>query len=503
MLIDARELDPERLIECDVCLIGAGAAGITLARSLSTGSRSICVLESGAFSPDRSTQALYEGDASGTILGDSSGYLSRSRLRYFGGSTNHWSGFCRPLDEDDFEERSWIPHSGWPIRAADLAAFYDRAAAILRIDPFTGEDGGGAAAGSEAGIFPDHPAVLTCRYHFSRVQFRAQYEEELAASPQVTVIVHANVTAIEVSDAGTAVTELRVATLTGRHFAVRARLYVLAAGGVENARLLLASDRVQKTGLGNGRDLVGRFFMEHLEGGVGFVALTDRLDAIGPYRAGGGRLGVLCLTAAARREHGLLHASVELNFGNPLRLESEAGGMPLAIGGLLARVDHPPAGPGMGPIPEPRYARCIIRAEQSPNPESRVTLNSATDALGLRQARLQWQVAAQDGDSLRRTLEVMARELGKAGIGRGLVGLDADDPWPPLHEANHHIGTTRMGHDPATSVVDADGKVHGIANLYVAGSSLFPTAGFANPTLTIVALALRQAEHLGTLLAGN
>jgi choline dehydrogenase-like flavoprotein len=498
MLIDARALPQQHVIDTDVCIIGGGAAGVTLARSLAPRTISICLLESGGFGLDPQTQSLYQGMSEGTLIGTSRGYLSRSRLRYFGGSTNHWTGFCRPLDDDDFETRAWIPHSGWPFGAAELARFYVEAARELRIEPFAGE--AERDSGTASGIFPEASAVITRRYHMSSVRFGRQYREVLPREPNVTVVIYANATAIEATENGSRVIAVRVATLTGKRFAVRARCYVLAAGGVENARLLLVSDGVQKAGLGNGRDLVGRFFMDHVEGGVGFLVLTDRLDAIGSYAIRDGRMSALCLSAATRRAHELLNASVGLDFRTTL-MESGAGGTPLAIGDTLARIDRVREAK-TDEAPQARYARCIIHGEPSPDPESRVTLDHEVDALGLRRAKLDWKLAARDGESMWRTLELVSRELGKRRLGRGLVMLDAKDPWqPPLHEANHHIGTTRMGTDAATSVVNADGQVHGIANLYVAGSSVFPTAGCANPTLTIVALALKLGEHLPTALA--
>ena len=422
MLIDARGLEQNRVIEADVCLIGAGAAGITIARALSARSLSVSLLESGGFALDPSTQSLYAGRSEGTIIGSSSTYLSRSRLRYFGGSTNHWTGFCRPLDDDDFERRPWVPYSGWPFAAAELTAFYRQATEVLQIEPFASEPESIERNGrtETSGIFPDDQVVVTRRYHFSHVRFRPEYQDELIRDRNVTVLTYANVTTIDTDEAGSRVTGLRVATLTGKRLVVRSKVFVLAAGGVENARLLLISDGVRRNGLGNQHDLVGRFFMEHLEGGVGFLVLTDRLDTFRLYNARRGSMGALCLSARTRRPQELLNASVELNFDNPLRAESypsEAGGVPLAIDPALSRLDHVLELSASEEVPKVRYARCIIRAEQSPNPESRVTIDREVDALGVRRAKLQWQVNARDGESARRTLEVIARSSARTGLG--------------------------------------------------------------------------------------
>ena len=128
MVIETSDLQEGRHLQYDVCVIGAGAAGITVTRALRRTGTSIGLLESGGFDFDDDTQALYQGTTTSSILGR--GYLTSTRLRYFGGTTNHWNGMCRPLDESDFIVRPWVPHSGWPITAADLAPFYRQASAV-------------------------------------------------------------------------------------------------------------------------------------------------------------------------------------------------------------------------------------------------------------------------------------------------------------------------------------------------------------------------------------
>jgi choline dehydrogenase-like flavoprotein len=498
MIIDSHELAPGSQLQYDICIIGAGAAGITLARALNSEQRSICVLESGGFESETDAQSLYVGETKGAGM-SSANYLRMSRLRYFGGTTNHWTGFCRPLDASDFQTRPWVPHSGWPIDRNELAPYYERAAEVVQIKPF---DNWGEMAHTPDAVMPPSAALVAKRFHFSRIRFGRVYRDELREAKSVNVILHANVVNLEVDEAGSAVSRVHVATFSGRRFAVSARLVVLATGAIENARLLLISDAKHETGLGNRSDRVGRFFMDHPVIGGGLVCLTHpgaalRLDELG---------GFLGLSGETQRAHEILNVCVELNpRRDSVGDESEAGGTPLELRDLFYRLATL-GGPGVPADAghDYRYRRCFIYAEPAPYPDSRVTLDRETDALGLRRARLFWKTTTLETRSIQRAKEILALELGRRRIGRML--LDTDDeagtvalgegPWSRVRPANHHMGTTRMSASPSDGVVDRNCQVHDVSNLFIAGSSVFPTVGFANPTFTIVALALRLAQHL-------
>jgi choline dehydrogenase-like flavoprotein len=152
----------------------------------------------------------------------------------------------------------------------------------------------------------------------------------------------------------------------------------------------------------------------------------------------------------------------------------------------------------------------VARAEQAPNPASRVMLSEERDAFGLPRIALDWQLLDVDKRSLKVTMEALDRELRRLSLGRVEPSAWLDEPETPWvadplvsnHPVGgyHHMGTTRMATSPRRGVVDADCRVHGLGNLYVAGSSVFPTGGWANPTLTILALALRLGDHLGRKL---
>ena len=494
MLIDTQQVSAGQVVRADLCLIGAGAAGITIARRLSATGLEICLLEAGGLDLDLEVQDLYAGPAEGTVLPTDSVYLTRSRLRYFGGSTNHWTGYCRPLDDIDFTVRPWVPNSGWPFPKSALEAYYEEAAGIVQVPVFDGNKDEGVGWDSEVAL-TDDSAFLVKRFHLSPpTRFARRYRAELADSSDVSVYLNANVTGIDTNNAGTRVERLRASTLSGRQIEIQSSCYVLAAGGIENARLLLVSDGAQPNGVGNDHDLVGRYFMEHPHVyDAGEVVLTNRLSDPLAYSRRGELRAVLCPSEALQRTHQLLNCSLMLNFD----LSQEAPPAVRRVWQVLSHFERPeePNRPG-----GPPWSGCFVRAEQAPDAESRVTLTGERDVLGVRRAQLHWRMQSIDIDSIRRTIELLGLELGRTGRGRVRHNINPLAQWAEVSGGDHHMGTTRMSDSPTQGVVDSNCQVHGVGNLYVAGSSVFPTVGFANPTLTIVALALRLADYVGSEL---
>ena len=520
MFNDAREVDDGTVIQGDICIVGAGAAGITLALGLEGGGRRIVLLESGGLDYDGATQALYQGANLGLPYYD----LDVCRLRYFGGTTNHWEGRCRPLDAIDFEARPWVPHSGWPITRARLDPFYARAHEICQLGPYRYDPEAWLQPGES--VLPFDPARFTTQlWQFSPpTRFGETYRQALATAPDIRVVLHADVVDIATNEAGSEVAHLQVATLSGRRFSVRAPTFVLACGGLENARLLLAARQSVNVGLGNQHDNVGRYFMEHPHVPAARV-IVDRATRVQFYdpdipeahRAGHKVVGCLRLRPEVQAEAALLNCDcnfVEDNVGTSgyaaLRRiwnAAERGALPdhlwadLAI--ALADLDDTAAGLlGRFGVREYRPDRTRFymwsTAEQCPDPASRVVLGDERDALGVPRIELDWRLNELDKRSLRTMQQKIAEEFGRTGTGRLKINPWLDDQ-PEVWEmmgGNHHMGTTRMSDMPERGVVDRDCRVHGIANLYLAGSSVFPTGGSANPTLTIVALALRLADHL-------
>jgi choline dehydrogenase-like flavoprotein len=348
-------------------------------------------------------------------------------------------------------------------------------------------------------------------------------------------------------------------------FSVQAKTFILATGGIENARLLLLSNKQQPAGLGNQNDLVGRFFMEHPRFEPARIIPTNRLLPTRFYEThhvGKTSIkGYIGLTTETLRQEQLVDVQLTFDpvFDSRLMdaIESQAvsslqtlirafrRGLKLDnlddhLANVLSDLMHwQGAAVGLAPVPVPNpealstllntppeerehlvrdylgdiafaayadvsgnipldHIRVGTRIDPVPNPDSRVMLGSTRDQLGQPRAQLNWQLSPLDKQSVRRTLEIFGTELGRANLGRLQINLSDDDAeWPDDTRGGwHHMGTTRMSDDPKQGVTDRNCRVHGIDNLFIAGSSLFPTSGSGTPTLTLVSLALRLADHI-------
>jgi choline dehydrogenase-like flavoprotein len=531
MHLDGRILARGTELQTDLCIIGTGAAGITLALELAGAPFSIIMLESGGFDPEADTQALAKGE----IVGLPTFPLDVSRLRQFGGTTGHWGGFCRAFDPIDFEAREWVPHSGWPITLADVQPYYDRAQELCQVGPPDYDPGQWDLKQT-----PPLPLasgnVRTRLVQFSPpTRFGVRYREAVLKAPNISVYLHSNVVRIVPSANGKEVKRLDVATLTGNEFNVLARVIVLATGGLENPRLLLASNQVMPKGVGNDNDLVGRFFGDHINlDTAGIMALSDKFSfelyqreqrmkpPRSPLRAGGRMapvMGLLDLSEQTQRAQKTLNYSAEVRttyfsahflhderFNEVYRNEGADSRFTQIkeaittlyenLGDAMATVFHTKE------VSHGLYELMSVQ-EQAPNPLSRVTLSPSKDRLGVPMIRLDWRLSDLDRHTVKVATRLIAQSMGAAGIGRLRVTMNLDaQEWPRYMESSWHpCGTTRMHADPRQGVVDANCRVHGIANLYVAGSSVFTTISSSNPTITIVALSLRLARHLRQALA--
>ena len=509
MLIDVGALAPNFNLSFDICILGAGAAGITLARELAKHPFKVGLVESGGFEPDRA-QELYDGETSGSIPGDLR-YLITSRMRWFGGTTNIWTGWCRPLDELDFETRPWVTHSGWPMSRAELEPFYERATDLCEIDSFhyTPEQ----LASEKSTNWLRSEANLRSRFfHFSPpTRFGALYRSELVSSRSVTLLLHANILSLEVDNSGRQVKSVIASGLSGPSFRIQARFFVLACGGIENARLLLVSNSVLKNGIGNQNDLVGRFFMEHPH-----ITRAKALFWTGDetLRAYEGKADSLLFRNRIRAvlsptEH-LQRQKQILNFSLVIEKKLNVPKTRTSFADKIRQLDRERRS-DVSSRSQVSAREIEIRIEQAPDPENRVVLSSVRDTFGMNRAKLFWRMNELDRRTVEEALNVIALELGASGLGRvkALNGnytqpswfFDRNAPFDGDRDAqlvlwHHHMGTTRMDSSEKRGVVDTNCQVHGLTNLFIAGSSVFTTSGSANPTLTIIALALRLADHL-------
>jgi len=525
MFIDSRSLPDQEVIEVDLCIAGAGAAGITIAREFIGRDLRVCLLESGGLEHDEETQDLARGE----VIGLPYFPLELAQCRYFGGTTNTWSGLCRPLDEIDFEVRDWVPHSGWPFTRSHLEPYYARARSILQLGPLGDDSDAWEGEGAKRWPLSDK-RVKTTIFQFSPpTRFGEVYRDEFRRASTIRVFLYANVTEIETDDAAGTVSGLRVATLAGNEFRVSARCFVLAMGGLEIPRLLLLSNKRRSAGLGNTHDLVGRFFMEHPHLESGAILPSDPGIDIGFYdrhRVNGVvAFGALAIADEILRRDRMLNFSASLAFTVGDRYEAarrSEGASSLRylyrdfrysrlprdfwhhLAAVIADIDEVAIdlyGEAFGEV-LPIFG-LYNRTEQAPDPDSRITLSTDKDRLGLNRVRLLWRLSAFDRQSIQRAHEIIGRELGRSGLGRLRIDIeDTDTGWPEsLKGGGHLMGTTRMHADPRKGVVDAQCRVHGISNLYISGPSVFPTGGYANPMLTIVALALRLADHLKRVMS--
>jgi len=523
MFVDARSAPTGTVIETEVCIVGGGVAGITLAREFTDSGFRVILLESGGAEPEQATQDLYAG----SDIGRPYDIFPVSRLRYFGGTSNHWGGvWCDMPTSLDFETREGVPYSGWPFPLSDLEPWYRRAQPVLKLGPY-------GYALSDWGIAPSEiPEPFRGPHFVCRVlqqgpatRFGPEYGPELRRARNLSVYLHGNALRFDASENRGAVRQVRVGVLPDGRFTVQARIFVLAAGGIENARLLLLSESEAGVGLGNDHGLVGRFFMLHLEYSGGVIVLKDPYADLtfqtGEYGARYHRLGIprrfvsyISLSNETKRQLKLPNFRARFQYPkipevDALRrlvyrtdrgadIRQDLGSVIRKFPGVATHIarrmvygrNKPPA--PMASIP------LICTSEQMPNPDSRIGLGEDLDVFGLRKVVVDWRLTAEDKRGMATGHRLLEAELGRGGFGRLQSTVpDADGEWPgDMRGDQHHIGTTRMQRHPIMGVVDENCRVHGVANLYVAGCSVFPTGGTFNPTLTIVALALRLADHI-------
>ena len=528
MIIDIRTVPDGTAVEADLCILGGGAAAIAMALQFVRTRLTVAILESGSLRLEAETQALTAGEQSGIPYFP----LHATRYRLLGGSTVHWGARSTPLKPIDFARRNWVAHSGWPISRDTLEPYYDRVVDLVGLHRPFGYD---AEVWKAFKLLP--PAVNPSVVEYAAFQFGANlllgdvYRKQLRTPGNVRVYLHANALSIRSNASGDHVDGVEAVALTGQKYTFRARDYVLACGGIENARLLLLSKGVHPGGLCNEHDVVGRYFMEHPTVSAGTI-VSDQpqtlQDVFSPGLVGGHLVEVglalspqiqearQCLNAVARPIPVLTRDSTQalrelLWFLKHRRVHEEVSGFhemawfrqrfgdiardPLGIAANLLR--HAAGKPNRFRVDS---LLLQVRTEQAPNPSSRVTLSRATDALGQQRAHLHWEMTERDKLTMRAAAEAFDGELRRLGLGevRMAPWLTSDElVWPAdMVGGHHHMGTTRMSDNPRTGIVNADCRAHAIDNLYVAGSSVFPTAGFANPTMTLLALAIRLSDHL-------
>ena len=538
MIVDLNESPPEPS-HFDICIIGAGVAGITIALELSKSNLKVALLEGGGTAYSTESQDLYKG----FNIGKDYYSADTSRIRFLGGTSNHWGGNCRELQELDFKFREWVPNSGWPITKAELVKYYEKAADYCQI----GNRGEFLASleSNDVAKIPkrsDEAKLFVTQYapktrdadSFKALSFGEAYRDKLGDCKNVTVYLNANVLRINESFNSNKIESVSVINFKEKAYSFRADNFVLAAGGIENAHLLLVSNGKHQAGLGNSSDCVGRYFMEHLSITLGHLVPSKKnLDYYDIYDRPTRRISKPSQDAIRKKAY--------LTFSESLLRKRKIGNTSVSIKRYHLPPSHRTAGyksakefvtnilNGQAPAefhfhlrnvltgiddvvdglywkyfehdrPIPLY-RVSVQTEQVPNSESRVVLSGEIDKFGVPKASLDWRLTEIDIRTIRDTALLAAREFGVADEGRMVITLPESDEdlANEIYGDWHHMGTTRMSDNAETGVVDKNCKVHDNDNLFIAGSSVFPTGGHSVPTLTIVALAARLANHLGAL----
>ena len=538
----------------DLCIIGSGPAGLTLARELSGSGYTIAVLESGRRRPTR------RGDELRLVQSEGIQIKEYSRERVLGGSSTAWSGLSAPLDAVDMEPRPWLQHSGWPLSRDELLPYWDAAAERYHFAPLAEYAPGGfdkvKAKGDRC------PAWETLQEKVFLARAVAQDfgvdHGDVFELPGVDLYLDATVVRLCADGSDDSIQRAVLRTAAGQELEISASIFVLATGGLENPRLLLSSTDLCEAGLGNEHDVVGRYLMNHPKNYHGMLTLAEPTGDL-PfyygclYKGFAGYAG-LRLAESYQREEQLLNSYVRLEPLFPwtdsegvealvffakhsstlmrrwtrgkqdevvaLRDYSETGDdsdvqnarksfgewialafkIPLDAPSVLRYLKY-----RLVTKAKPRIRRVRIRnfMEMEPCPQNRVVLTEELDVLGVRKPKVLHDSTQKDRHAVVVLHEHLKREFAEQGFGELETSLQDSAPWPINEEASHHLGTTRMGDDPTASVVDSDLRVHSAKNLFMAGASVFPTSGCANPTFTICALSIRLAEHLQQLFADS
>ena len=535
MIDDVRALDDGAVIHAEIGIVGAGFAGIDLARRLGRDGVRVALLEGGRRDFDPASQMLNREHRVGKPLREPSPdspftpylpavFRGESRLRQFGGTSNIWTGKWRGFDELDLAERPWIPFSGWPITHDELAGHYRCVSEEYGL--------------GDTHAFAQRPEVRAARAHLAASGLEPSFHyweatptrpgidfrDELGRAPSIRVVLGANATEIVVGEDGATVEHVVFRSLDGRSFRLVADRFVLATGGMEAPRLLLASNRRHPEGLGNGHGLVGRFYQDHPKNKQARLHPGPAMQVIEPWTRTDPRpcfhISLALADDVQREEQVLDHAIYlspvfdyqvdypdaevarlrdALHDRRPGQVLAAAATLllsPRSVAKILQRTRHRDRGGRVAHFVAGMYV------EQAPNPDSRLRLSDDRDAIGMPRLIVDWRLNDLDHRSFDTVLTSLSRRLEQAGIGTLELGTDQPslDDWV---DAAHHMGGTRMGDRPETGVVDPDCRVFGTTNLYIASSSTFPTGHSAAPTMTILALARRLGEHLLTLRANT
>ena len=463
--------------EYDYCICGSGAAGITAALKLSATGATIALLEGGGLDYDPKSQQIYECDSISLQL-----WPNLTRLRYFGGTSNHWAGRCRAFQDLDFEPRDYLSMPGWPIKKQQIDRYLDEALSILDIASEPQEEKGTV----------DLPAsFVNDKFQLSKpTRFKDKYLQTVIDTENIDLVINANVTRLN-ADSSHHIKNVTVRNYNNFEGHVHAKNYIVAMGGVENARILLLSDNIHNGGIGNHSDMVGRCIMEHFNVNFGtFIANQEHWGETNSMQ--------YYTTPEFASKHSIGSANVNLRVVEELRAYGRTRKIKEYLQRLSCELGFEDSIQHWVTFNCPGEGAIGTLCEQQPNLKSRVYLSDKTDSLGMKKLVIDWQLSEADKRTIRVIAKETAKQMADANIGRmKLHDFVFDENLDiPVYHHSHHMGTTRMAELPEAGVVDSNCKVFGIDNLYMAGSSVFPTGGGGNPTMPLLQLTLRLVDHL-------
>lgn len=520
MIVDLDDYENNATIATDICIVGAGVAGLTIAREFLDSGVNVLIVESGGKRDESRTQRLYESD----VVGLPHEGIHNGRFRIFGGSSTRWGAQLMTFESLDFSERMHVGCSAWPISHQTVREHYRRAEAVLAVNALSYEED----LWADFEVEPLEFNRRQLKYRFSKWagfknrNFAKSIGADCVSSRNVTVLLHANLTEIMPYRNGTSVSHLKVRSLSGREARIEAKRYVICCGAIETARLLLASNSVMPGGVGNDRDMVGRYFQDHISVRVARLDPAERsrfTATFDPFvRAGTMHSCKLVMTEEAQREKRCLNVMGHIVYGfteesglyelrKILRaIQSKRNPIPSPLGAWrILRYSSDIFRMVFGQFLarrrlSPKLAKCHldIECEQAPSRDSRVTLSAEKDELGLPKTVLDWRISDLEKHSVQEYTKLFRNEWERMGLGKARweeSPFDGGDEWMKIcRDTYHHAGTTRMGSSPGYGVVDENLKVHGFDNLYIGSTSVFPSSSCANPTLTMMALCIRLAD---------
>jgi choline dehydrogenase-like flavoprotein len=496
----------------DICIVGAGAAGIMLAVEFAGKGKKVLLLEGGGAVREDSSQAIYDSE----IVGLPHRGIHTGRIRVKGGTTVRWGGQILELDTRDFTPRPGIPESGWPFPKTELTPFYERA---LHLEGLAKVERSDAAVWRDLSLpftqFVDLEAYLSrwCpEPNFARLN-----NKTLTTHPNIHLWLHSS--AVELMTEGETATGLRCRTLTGIETIFRAHRYIFALGGIESSRFFL---QPRPSGLPwNRSGLLGQHFQDHIDCNAAAVQphdLTSFHDTFDPIITRGFKyLPKLRLLPHLQAELGTLNIGSTMAFEDTGKVRMQAKHtIRNLMRGRFSDVTRDNLSHTAKHVPmlfrqvwrykvqrrayAPASVRVFLRihCEQEPTSRSSITLTDQRDPLGLLRVRFDWQISERELETIRQYVLIAQRSL--SGVARIIPDEDLMSGSPNFlarcDDSNHHMGGMRMAPSDSNGVVDTNLRLYGLTNTYICSSAVFPCSGFSNPTHTVLALAIRLCDHL-------